>query len=148
MKKYYLGLAFFGLIAELVVALGITGLQSVEDLKWSPFLGGFLLSLLTGIATTLFTAEYVARQPYSAGTVSKMLFNPLLIFISGVLGGVLVNFVYQGLMLDYGAGFYNNFHAWFIKPFYWLLLIGAPASIVVGVIYFPLNIVLENLRKK
>ncbi len=148
MKKYYMGLAFFGLITELVVALGITGLQSVEDLKWSPFLGGFLLSLLTGIATTLFTAEYVSRQPYSASTVSKMLFNPLLIFVSGVLGGVLVNFVYQGLILDSAAGISNNFHTWFIKPFYWLMLIGAPASIVVGVIFFPLNIVMENLRKE
>ncbi len=148
MKKYYMGLAFFGLIAELVVALGITGLRSVEDLQWSPFLGGFLLCLLTGIATTLYTAEYVARQPYSARTISKMLFNPFLIFVSGVLAGVLVNFVYQGLILDHAAGFSNNFHSWFIKPFYGLMLIGAPASIVVGVIYYPLSMVQENLRKK
>ncbi len=117
-------------------------------MKWSPFLGGFLLSLLTGIAATLYTAEYVSRQPYSAGTVSKMLFNPFLIFVSGVVAAVLVNFIYQGLILNSEAGLSDNFHAWFIKPFYWLMLIGAPASIVTGVIYFPLNMVLGNLSKK
>ena len=147
MKKYYLGLAFFGLVAELVVAVGITGLRSFEDVQWSPFLGGFILSILIAIAVTFTTAEYVSRQPYSMSILSRLTFNPFLIFVSGVLAGVLVNFIYQGLILDPEAGVADNFHTWFIKPFYWLMLIGGPSSIVVGLVYYPLSFVLEKIRK-
>ncbi len=147
MKKYYMGLAFFGTVAELVVALGITGLRSLEEVQWSPFLGGFILSVLVAIAATFSTAEYLSRQPYSAKLFPRLVFNPFLIFVSGVLGGVIVNFIYQGLILSSEIALVDNFHSWFIKPFYWLMVIGGPASILVGLIYYPLSIVLENFRK-
>jgi hypothetical protein len=147
MKKYYMGLAFFGIVTELVVAVGITGLRSIEEVQWSPFLGGFILSVLSAIAATFSTADYLSRQPYSVKLFPRLVFNPFLIFVSGVVASVIVNFFYQGLLLNSDLGIAENFHSWFIKPFYWIMLIGGPFSIAVGLIYYPLSIVLENFRK-
>ncbi len=147
MREYYRGLATFGIICELSVALGLTGISTLHDLRWTPFLIGFILSLFTGIIATFIFAEFVSQQPHSTRTFSRVIFNPLLIFTCGIFSGVIVNFLYQGLLLNSDQNFMSNFHIWFVKPFYWLMLIGAPASLVVGMVYFPLNIASQKFNK-
>ncbi len=146
MKKYYAGLAFFGLVSEIVVALGITGLRSIKDVQWSPFLGGFILTIIAATGVTFWTADYVSRRPYSAKIFSKIIFNPFLIFVSGILTGTFINFLYQGIFLDPTVILEDNFHTWFIKPFSWLMLVGGPSSIIVGIIYYPLTIVMDRIN--
>ncbi|MCR9204362.1 MAG: hypothetical protein NXH75_07290 [Halobacteriovoraceae bacterium] len=58
------------------------------------------------------------------------------IFISGVLAGCLLNFFINGSPFSSSFGPWHEFFDWFIKPAYWLGVIGVPCSLFVGLVSF------------
>ena len=61
---------------------------------------------------------------------------PLVIFLSGVTIGGLVNFLTHASILNPSFGLVEEFYDWLFKPVFWLVIMGAPISVLLGLFYF------------
>lgn len=134
---YYRGLCSFGLVCVFFVGYGIMG-KSLFGL----FSEGLLFPVIIGPLVSLIVA-YVLDRKYESynssdkklGPTKAIMWSPI-IFMSGVLVGSLVNLFINGRPFSGGFGFYHEFFDWFIKPTYWLSLVGIPCSFGVGAISY------------
>lgn len=134
---YFRGLCSFGLVCVVIVGYGIMG-KSLFAL----FSEGLLFPVILGPVVSLLVAYLLDRKYESNNSLDKSLsptraimWSPV-IFMSGVLAGSLINLFVNGKPFGNSFGFYHEFFDWFIKPTYWLSLVGIPCSFGVGVISY------------
>lgn len=135
-RNYFLIGTSFGLIAALGVAAWI-----MKDAFWdllsivpSQKYYGFL-PIFVGAAGSLAIGFFADKKFSNAPLLARTLVIPLLIFMTGAVAGSVASWLMNEP---------SNPFDYFVKPIYWLSLIGAPLSLVVGLSYFGLNKVVQR----
>lgn len=91
---------------------------------------GALLPIFVGIITALVMALIADKNQENFATQKRASFViPPLIFVTALFMGSLTNFLYQA---NWTHSITNEFMDWFVKPTYWLFLLGLPLSLVLG----------------
>ena len=131
--------AFVGLICIPIVCYMIMGNAAfglVVPSSGKSALGAIIL----GFLSSLFVGHLFDRRRKRFGSVLKLASAavgvPLVIFLSGVTIGVLVNFLINASFLNPSFGLFEEFYDWLFKPLFWLLILGAPISVLLGLFYF------------
>lgn len=130
---YFRSLTIFGLISALGVGFFILRTSLLSLLGK----GGASIPVLVGAMTCFgvgFLMDKLASQKEVNGLQRVLYSTP--IFISGVLTGCLLNFFINGNPFNSSFGIGEEFFDWFIKPAYWLGIIGVPCSLFVGLVSF------------
>jgi hypothetical protein len=131
-KNYFFHLAIFGLLMEVLVSWFILGPVLFESLSFS---GGtsVVIQAVSGIVMTLLTSLYFDKKTSIQMHPRKTLIiaGPV-IFISGVMVAVIVNLFVLGNIFNPIYSISNELRSWVFKPFFWLIVIGAPMSVLVG----------------
>lgn len=130
-KNYYLILAALGLFLMIPVAfvLGGRGMMLL-------FLS-YLPQIATGCAWALFIGYRLDRL--FLGKTQSLAFtivSSTCIFASGALIGSTANVLLSSRIFDSPVGIGNEVFDWFVKPIYWLYVIGIPCSLLVGAVYY------------
>jgi hypothetical protein len=120
-------LALIGILLEFIVSYSIMGRSLLSLLVIEDKFNG-LGPITIGIVVTTLTAVWFDFQSRSEKFFLRGMLFPFIIFISGVFSGALANYYFNGSP--------QTFFDWFIKPIYWLCLIGSPLSIILGMIIF------------
>ncbi len=131
-RKYFLGVAIFGLIAALGVAFFIMGhsfldLLSIQSSQFEKYNG--IVPVIAGSSATIATGIYFDRNFLNIHWFPKTLLIPVVIFLSGTVVGTFVNYVLNGLQNSDSASY-------FTKPLMVLTLYGVPCAMAVGIIFF------------
>lgn len=92
--------------------------------------------IVIGVFSAIIAGVYFDRMKPATGFLKTALILPAIIFFLGAVIGCLVNFVLNGQLQD--------FFSWFVKPMYWLVIIGLPLSLFFGSAYFFLS---KKLRR-
>jgi hypothetical protein len=130
-NNYYFGLAIFGLVCEAVVAISIlrTSLYQLLNLP-----GIVVISM--GIGVTLYAGYFLDQKKTSIHWSKIIFFNPYFIFLVGALAGVTSNYV-VALIYELALGRSDKlFIPYWVKPAYWILLVGSICVPFVGATYF------------
>jgi hypothetical protein len=142
MSRPFFKLALFGLACEVLMAWAIMGqhLWQMFDLSLNAKFGvGMHVTVLTGIAATLGSAAWLDQRGIPPGR--SLIPGSVLIFMAGTIAGSAANFLIQGVLVEALWGnrelyLGNAFYNWFVKPAYWLTLLGTPASLLVGTVFW------------
>ncbi len=127
MKNYFLkgtilGLVSAALVASLIMEEGFLDLWSNEGKYFGAIV--ILVGALASIGAGLF---FDLRFQSPQFLLAALVFPPI-IFISGALVGSLANFAVNGHFVDA--------YDWFVKPLFWLAVVGLPLSMIIGSFYF------------
>ena len=97
-------------------------------------------AIILGFLSSIFVGHLFDRRRKRFGSglklVSSAVVVPLVIFLSGVTIGGLVNFIINASFLNPSFGLFEEFYDWLFKPLFWLFVLGAPISVLLGLIYF------------
>lgn len=129
MKRYFLGCGLVGIVSAVLLAAYLLGpyfftLLSVEDNQKYYGFAPVLMGVVTIIMFSMWLDKKVAKQSF----LKSGLLLPAAILISGALSGSMASWIINGK--------FHEFVDWFVKPLYWLTVIGVPASLLVGTVYF------------
>lgn len=123
MRHYFLWLAVFGLCLELMVALAIMRSSVFELMMESP------VAILVGMVITLALGYFFDDGLLFSSDRFRLWLAAPVMFMGGVLLGCLVNvFMMKSHWVTPQEGFSN----YFVKPVWWLNLIGLPMSLLVS----------------
>jgi len=130
-KNYY----FFGSLLGLVIA-GITA-YTIMDKHFFQMVFSFtkyngFIPIFAGIWTVIIVAKWCDKTIQSQTLLYKGIVIPIFIFSSGAITGSLLNL----MNVSGESAFAAQAIDYFIKPIYWLGLIGLPAAIIVGIGYY------------
>lgn len=84
--------------------------------------------ILMGSLVSVFSGFFFDQRFKAPGFLLAAIVFPPIIFISGALVGCISNFAINGNFADA--------YDWFVKPLFWLAVVGLPFSIVIGSFYF------------
>ena len=139
-KKYFLTLAMVGICFEFFIAylvLGRAFISMINIFQNPKFAVGVIISIICGTFTTIYTGRNFSKEIEKIGLFTFFIFAPVSIFISGVFVGSILNFVFNFVFNFESFSFlYKYFWDFFVKPFYWLVIIGVPVCLVLNVLQF------------
>lgn len=133
-QKYYQLGSLFGLAMALVVGFLILQGSLIEFFSNL----GIGVSILGGALSCLCFAWFFDERRKSLHnelSFRSTQFVAFKIFLIGACTGSFLNFILQGRIFSPPLGLYAEFVAWFVRPIFWLGLIGSPLSILTAVIY-------------
>lgn len=127
-KNYY----FFGSLLGLVIA-GITA-YAIMDKHFFQMMFSFskyngFIPIFAGIWTVIIVAKWCDKTIQRQNFFYKGIVIPIFIFSTGAITGSLLNL----MNMSGDQAFASQAFDYFIKPIYWLGLIGLPAAIIVGI---------------
>lgn len=134
-RHYFLHGTLLGLALVPVVACLIMGSAALNFL-----LPRFLIPIGAGYFVAIRAArfgdsELTANPPGIVRTVLVL----VTVFVLGVLSGCLMNAVVNGELAHPPFGFAAELRDWAVKLAFWLLLIGVPCAVLVGLAHFAWN---------
>ena len=141
MKQYFLGCGLVGIFSAILLAAYLMGssflkLLSIED---NQKYNGIAPVVMGIIAIVLFSI-WLDKKELKIGFIKSGLMFPAVILLTGALCGSLASWMINGKL--------HEFVDWFIKPFYWLTVIGVPASLIVGAAYYFIRKRLQKIPVK
>lgn len=87
-----------------------------------------VLTMTAGSGVTILAAIYFDKKKINKNYFISALILPPFIFLLGTTFGCLLNFILNGKFQD--------FYSWFVKPFYWMSIVGIPLSMILGTISY------------
>lgn len=126
-KNYFLIGTFIGILFACVIGYLIMGSNFHGMLKMDSKYNG-VLPILCGVVSAIVAGIYFDRKKVTTPFLKSALILPATIFVFGSLIGCLANFIINGQLQD--------FFSWFVKPIYWLVVVGLPSSLIIGSTYF------------
>jgi hypothetical protein len=137
---YFVRGTLIGLVVAFAIGYLIAGKHFLLFFTISEkFNGG--VPILAGAIDSLLIAYVLDRRTKLTGLFYSGVFVPVIIFLSGaVVGAILSTAVNSHTQLD--------ILSWFVKPIYWLALIGVPAAIAVGLVYYSIDRNLTGLKSQ
>ena len=126
-KNYFLFGTLIGILFAYIIGYLIIGSNFDKMLRLDSKYNG-LLPIIAGIVSAVVTAIYFDRKKTTEPFLKTALIWPATIFVFGSLIGCWANFVINGQFQD--------FFSWFLKPVYWLAVVGLPLSLIIGLSYF------------
>lgn len=130
-KNYYFLGSLLGLVIAAITAYSIMGKHFPEMMFSFSKFNGFI-PIFAGIWTIIIIAKWCDRTIQSQNFFYKGIVMPIFIFSSGAITGSLLNL----MNIAGDRPFAPQAFDYFIKPIYWLGLIGLPAAIIVGCAWF------------
>jgi hypothetical protein len=98
------------------------------------------LAIILGFFSSFFVGHLLDKRRKRDGTELKVLSAairaPLVIFLSGVTIGGLVNFLTHASFSNPSFSLYEDFYRFMAVPLFVLVMFGAPISVLVGLSYF------------
>ena len=129
MKRYFLGCGLVGIVSAVLLAAYLLGpyffnLLSVEvNQKYYGF-----APVLVGVVAIVLFSMWLDKKVFEPSFIKSGRLMPGFILLSGAISGSMASWVINGKL--------HEFVDWFVKPLYWLTVIGVPASLVVGTVYY------------
>ncbi|MES2803133.1 MAG: hypothetical protein V4654_11615 [Bdellovibrionota bacterium] len=133
-KNYYFFGSLLGLLIAAITAYSIMGNNFFQMMFSFTKYNGFI-PIFAGIWTVIIVAKWCDRTIQSQTLLYKGVVIPVFIFSSGAITGSLLNL----MNMTRDGAFTSQAFDYFIKPIYWLGLIGLPAAIIVGIGYYVVN---------
>lgn len=130
-KNYYFFGSLLGLVIAAITAYAIMDKQFFQLMFSFSKYNGFI-PIFAGIWTVIIVAKWCDKTIQRQTLLYKGVVIPIFIFSSGAITGSLLNL----MNMSGEASFASQAFDYFIKPIYWLGLIGLPAAIIVGIGYF------------
>lgn len=131
-KRYFLTVAIVGLLIMVAIMFAMMGktfldVVSIKVSAYEKYIG--FVPVLAGVIATIATAMYFDRSSKRINWVYKVFICPVVIYLSGVVAGVGVNFLVNGLPS-------NNPMAYLRGPLLLLTIYGVPCALVIGTLCF------------
>ncbi len=130
-KNYYFFGSLLGLVIAAITAYAIMDKQFFQLMFSFSKYNGFI-PIFAGIWTVIIVAKWCDKTIQRQSLLYKGVVIPIFIFSSGAITGSLLNL----MNMSGEASFASQAFDYFIKPIYWLGLIGLPAAIIVGIGYY------------
>lgn len=130
-KNYYFYGSLLGLVIAAITGFSIMGKHFIEMLTSFSKYNGFIPAL-AGAWVVLIVARWCDKTIQSKTFLYRGLVIPIFIFSTGAVTGSLLNL----MNVNTTQAFFPQIIDYFIKPIYWLGLIGLPATIIVGIGYY------------
>lgn len=130
-KNYYFFGSLLGLVIAAITAYAIMDKQFFQLMFSFSKYNGFI-PIFAGIWTVIIVAKWCDKTIQRQTLLYKGVVIPIFIFSSGAITGSLLNL----MNMSGEASFASQAFDYFIKPIYWLGLIGLPAAIIVGIGYY------------
>ncbi len=139
MKQYFLGYGILGICCAFFVAAYFMGpyffefFSITDHQKFSS-----IAPVAIGILAIVVVSIFFDMKKLKFSFLNSGLLLPTAIYLTGAISGSLASWVINGEM--------DSVYAWFVKPLYWLTLLGVPASLVVGAVYFLIRTKFRRFR--
>ncbi len=130
-KNYYFFGSLLGLVIAAITAYAIMDKHFFQMMFSFSKYNGFI-PIFAGIWTVIIVAKWCDKTIQRQTLLYKGVVIPIFIFSSGAIIGSLLNL----MNMSGEAAFASQAFDYFIKPIYWLGLIGLPAAIIVGIGYY------------
>ena len=132
--NYFVILALIGVVLEFLMAWSIMGTSLM--MFWEDTQKNASAPIFVGILGTLLGAIALDHgQFFKKNLIKKIFLGTPIVFLSGAVLGCLANFFHSANLSNPYFGYWNEIVDWLLKPLYWLLIIGLPSSLVIGVLY-------------
>lgn len=133
-KHYYFYGSLLGLVIAAITAYSIMG-KSFTKMAFSFTEFNGFIPIVAGAWTVLLIARWCDKTIQSQNLIYKGIVIPIFIFSVGAITGCLLNLMNSSANQTFSA----NFIDYFVKPIYWIGLIGLPATIIVGLGHYAVN---------
>lgn len=133
-NHYYFYGSLIGLVIATITAYAIMGKNFTEMLFSFSKYNGFI-PLVAGAWSVLIMARWCDKTIQRHTLIYKGIIIPIFIFSIGAITGSLINL----MNVSSAQPFTPQAFDYFVKPIYWLGLIGLPATIIVGIGHYFVN---------